>query len=627
MPPKRKKVESIKKKKSKTKSDPIPPDFVLSVPTYVPSDSETDDSDDSDYDDSYEFSQEDFENPPFEIDTKKRGKIITKKSKLKKYSKSREFTKIPSAVVQPFLDQLHDEGYGKTKETSRPLVESHISVSFALNRPKSLSSGKNRALYRERLAETDSPIAHRRFMTFWAPHWQYKSAAKGRKTQPAALQEVHSFYKQLQELDPERARAFRRENENPKTGRTRMVPYRALREKGKEHKTLKKLVEAARKKHPKAPIYLSFVDADTKSFRIENASGIYSAYTAAYIHAHEKIKKPLEVMSTGYKFSENKMPLLEIGTILDMRVREATATFIPRGVYYPEPNFVVRIHDDEETVSASFLREGETDYTSPEESSILLKNNAEKIGDDPAIYFFSPKHSLWSRTPERAKRNKKGSPLQFSPVRKDKKGQFQGWEKQDLTNIVGNLAQSHAASRDWSKNLLHALSCKKSVIIDGISTDDGNLIRDMTISLLSRLFNSYDPLALTQSLTLSKKLDTYHKKLHHVLTDYEKIINESASITPHPSRSYPALSKKATKTQKDRRKKRVKLFKKIDALSSRRDIIRMLSELLEYENYYQIQRAARASGRAIAKTLIEFFSFTPKKEKTKSEKHHIKLKK
>lgn len=53
-------------------------------------------------------------------------------------------------------------------------------------------------------------------------------------------------------------------------------------------------------------------------------------------------------MSTGYEFAkvEASYPL-HVGSKLERIIRIETAKFLPKGVYYPEPNFCVLLPEGE----------------------------------------------------------------------------------------------------------------------------------------------------------------------------------------------------------------------------------------------------------------------------------------
>lgn len=577
-----------------------PPHFVVNIPAYVPSDSEGESSDE-DSGKKYTFAEEEFNNPPFRIKTEARGK-------LEDAIPVGDVQRVPGPgkqIQQRMLDKLDTEGligdqHGLDKKQ-------RLSASFGFNRPRSLSTRKNNLLQRALTSDVKTPLETKRFGFFW--NYQWEKGSMGRNSELGRFklvtqEEVHSFYKQLKNRNPKAARDFRRGQENQP--RNSMVPYREIRELVKNHENTQALVRSARENlasNHRRDVYLSFIDGDTQSFHKEGDKGIYAEYTDIYMDH----KKAPDVISTGYEYtSSDDHPLIQFASLLDRRVRAATAKHVPNGVYYPEPNFCIRVQEDQTTVREKFIEQKLTptgkiskaksalDYKSPNEATIILGEVAKRPGYQS---IFGQKSPLLTTTPPRAKANKKGTPLKFKA--KPVTGIFTGWIWQDVINVSRSVAQSHARGRDWARNMLHAYACVKSVTInckDGLNATltDGAVIRNVTISLLSRLFNSYDPVSLAEGAKGN------NEKFISILTNYEQYIADN---------KVPTSEEERKSQEKDKEKRRViqEFWQQVDGYNTREAINRGLAYLLPNANIDAIEHAARDSGKTIANTFKEFF--------------------
>lgn len=585
-------------KKEITERTPAP-GFIVNITAYVPSDTDTSCSEESDEREDFEFDEEEFDTPPFEIRRDQRG---TLESELV-ITPGEDIGQYQTKVVKPLLTMLEKEGFADEKDNRENKAKKHLSVSFGLNRPKSLSTGKNKVLMRELVAEVQTGIQHTRFGLFWQLPWMRRSnismetRGKGRPT----YEEVRSYYRQLKKKNPEAARKFRRSEENEV--RNGMVPYRDLREITKNHPHTRMLVIDMRQRNPGADTYMSFVDSDVLHFKTDK-KGLFQGYTDLYY----QFKAP-EVMSTGYEYFSEHLPMLQLACLLDRRVREATALYIPFGVYYPEPNFIVKIIESDDTVKESFFKLTSTgkiskeNYTSPQESPKLLKKVSKRPNINlPHFSLFSSQNPIQIVAPDRAEHNGSGGKLQFNAIEKGSK--YISWSKSDIVNITRNISQSHVSSRDWATNLLNGLECAESVKIGNITITNGATIRRMAISLLSRLYNKYDPITLSDTESCPTNTN-YQGHLQKVLENYDPA-NMSNSI-PTTSRT----------TQPTNGQERI-AWGIIDSLSDIAQLKDILDHLLSDADIENIEKAARGSGLAIRDTLLEFLQFplTPRPQMT-----------
>jgi hypothetical protein len=306
-------------------------------------------------------------------------------------------------------------------------------------------------------------------------------------------------------------------------------------------------------------------------------------------------------MTTGYLF-DSKNPMIRLASELDMRVREATTKHIQRGAYYPEPSLCIMVPPERDTVPESFEEKTDdgADYEAPQESPIILK----KVATRPDVLFvFAFQNPLFTRTPERATTNKtktkKGSKnsLEFSATFNKSTNKFDKWTMQDLVNITKNSAQSHAHPRSWAINILNGLKLetkdtlkekkektKKIIFADGTTIEIkkriGNVTREIAISLLSRLFKSYDPISIA-----NKNKQTLILILS---STYEDLI-KSDIVPPKVNAS---------------RKSEKELWIAIDNITSRKALQNIIAQLLiEPITIEEIDLAARDAGKAIHTTL------------------------
>lgn len=568
------------------------PSFVVSIPAYVSSDDES--GSDSDVDEDavkfFEYEESDISKWPYLINKKKRGKVFKNNELIEPIIPPVKNETAKRTIVDELLKKLQQEAFVDCSPDSLQ----QLSLLICLNRPKSLSSKKNHCLKNEVYWHREKrKIKHVGLCgQFWYPLWERtdKSSSSSRRAgNPPTYQEVRSFYHYLKQQDKKNgtniAKKFRRENESG--DRRRMVPYRSLRELTKILAPV--LVKGARQEFPNNPVYLVGCDADTRSF-----NGCFSTLSEIV----ESSQKLPDVMTTGYLFDVSDDSFLRMASLLDMRVREATAKFIQMGVYYPEPILGLRVPEDYDTVPESFeeqkARGPKVDYEFPQESPIILSDIAKKRANSTFAFRF--KNPLMTTAPERATQQKKTksdgtrSELTFT-AKLGEHGKFENWTIADLKNVTQNAAQSHASPHSWSGNVLRAHETHtKNDAVNGIlkikllNGEDveikviGAKIWNIGISILSRLFVSYDPISLADdsSTVLIEKLKNY-EKLTEDKPDY---------ISPYvTSRS------------------RSQEYKKIDAITSKKELKYILSQLLKNADVDAIDNAARASGRAIADVL------------------------
>lgn len=439
------------------------PRFVINTIAYVPDREGTmsGDSSDEDYENDRDFLQWEKRNKKhglesnflfktYKNETKKvqgyetlvrsqeLGRFKGEEIDLKKNKKpQKDNTPTVSDIVAPFLNKLSYRGF---EEYDRDKLEYLVSVSIGLNRPKSLSTRKNKVLEDELGAESNSEVSHEKFGFYWEYNW-YDNGER-----PVDYHRVRKFYKQLKKYDKDHntqtAEIFREQNEE-ESGIA--VPYQALREHVARHSKTQLLVQEFRDKHPQAHTYFSFIDADTVDF-----NGIYSAYLRIYKEQSLQYGRVPTVMSTGYEFrGQGEDYPYEIGSKLDRAIRVETARHIPLGVYYPEPNFCVLLPQDRKTLPESFVeKNGRLKNAGNTESAVLLRQIFKSCPND--IYIFSDDNPLITEIPVRTR-------LNLKTKQQGQKGFSQEFKKgsvptpEDLRALKFN--QSHFDEQNWANNL------------------------------------------------------------------------------------------------------------------------------------------------------------------------------
>lgn len=366
--------------------------FVLNTICLVPEYESDNDSDSEEMDGT--FSAEDFEFEPSMFKgaglyttipqiTEKKIEIQTKleEKQTKLHNKTTEnFNAADDSIIEVFLKKLSHGGF---VEADRALLK-NIGVCFILNRMESLSSRKNNSVAKELVKKVKTNIEYKRDGLLWKCKW-YR---KGEK-EPVSYKKVKKFYKQLKKLCPERARIFRETEEKNIT-----VPYQQLRDCAKGHPFTKKLIEKFRSDDPEANIYLSLIDLDTVDF-----NGIYSAYLSIV----RRYKTPT-VMSTGYEFplDDDDGQLFQFASKIDRKIRIETASILPLGAYYPEPNTCILIAKEKDCIPETFI-----DSTRPNgnlESACLMKNIFKERPD--AKFYFIEDSPIITVIPVRARLNR-----------------------------------------------------------------------------------------------------------------------------------------------------------------------------------------------------------------------------
>lgn len=394
-----------------------------------------------------------------------------------------------SQLIDRFFKKLSKESF-EVFDTER---KSCIRVCIALNRMRSVSQRKNKSLFSELESGADTDIEYESFGFFWTCTWYERQTGA-----VVHYDTVRSFYKQLKTYNKSMAKKFL-EQEDAFEQNPENIPYQQLREYAKNHTKTKQFVRELRTTNPNVNIYLSLIDADVVDF-----NGIFSAYLRIIQDCYEIPT----VMTTGYEFPLDPEygPAHRLQSHMDRMMRVVTASHIPLGTYYPEPNMCILIPKDCSTVPESFI---DSRRGNKSESPILLKHIQHERPH--AMYIFSNDRPLITSIPARAKvckapRARNASKIDFSTELISGKA---APSKYDIEEVFAKVSQSNSNVRNRFKNFF------TNGHFDKYFNKDAKRVRQSCESIVSKMFQS----------KTNEEMISYKNKLSKLMTD-PKPVNE-----------------------------------------------------------------------------------------------------
>nr|MBP7074707.1 hypothetical protein [Rhabdochlamydiaceae bacterium] len=563
-------------RKTSISQQPLPA-YVVNMPLKVDSDDEGEISSDEEVDGS--FPPGAFQSPDkyFRLRPEKkearRGTIINPISVEGAPIKSLKKGRFPSLI--PLFEK-------EVSQISSVLAEVRIGISVGFNKMRSLSQRRNGSLLRSLNEQTETSIPIGKIGFLWDGIWQ-KSTDGGKTWGSTGYDNVRSFYKQLKKFDPSFAEEFRKATEKH---RAHMVPYREIRDAIKNHEETKKLANLLRSINKMRDIYILFLDSDILSFRYrKDAPGALSIFDENYLSS------PFEIASTGYTIREPDNLVLEIGILADLAVRNATAKHVKRGVYFPEPCTAVKIPKDSDTVPENFSDTQDKDYASPQEMPRLIDKVLKMRKLDPQkSMVFDSRGAIVTTLPNRMQRDFQCHSTQRNGIIL--------WGLADFKTMRG-INQTHYSAYDWAHRMLEALLYHKELRMGNFMLKDAKVIQDVLISLLSRLFNAFDPVELAQRAAKSEGLP-FQICLIRILRDYKGALNDTI-----PKTNEKRIEKKPRKNAKDREKAVQKsdainsLWRWADSTETVQTLVQNLGSLLINDLSKNILAATHESGAAI----------------------------
>lgn len=509
--------------------------FVLNIPCVLPNVDRDDElSDDSDIEEDNDFQEVEFEYPnssfrlyPAEKEIK--SSQPEKKNTFKKTSARRGKVDSNYCVLNPKITHVTDsrksshsdprkkivkliekESFDRDVKNSLELASQYIAIVFGLNMMRSLSKQKNSMLQKIASQPIESPVEHNTCAFFWNGVWQRKNRVNG-GWDTVEYKTVRNFYKSLKtKKNRDTAIAFRKKVE---TERSHMVPYRGIRDKIKNSERTKELVTRLRLKQSKAEVYLGIMDADIMSLHSEAGIGLFSYYQ--YLYMSNDCGK--DIMSTGYQLDETD-PLLSFAVQLDLISRHFTAEIVKKGVYYPEPNLMIKLSHQHNTLEADFSTEDEN-YESPKESTIIIDKllTVRKMNPQKGMLFDATVVPLTTAPPKRFEK-----PFMAA---KSKNKKIVIWGERFIKQ-VSSISQSHYSELKWANNLINALQYRSSAWAKYKENKiqlNQQIIKEVIKSIVVRIFKMHDCRYIAQIKADDPSTGSYVQHFSDCLEHYEEL--------------------------------------------------------------------------------------------------------
>ncbi|MBX9804426.1 MAG: hypothetical protein K2Y18_01585 [Alphaproteobacteria bacterium] len=478
--------------------------------------------------------------------------------------------------VNKFVNLFRSEAFGESAEESKSRFDQSMKMVLLLNRYKSVSSTLNKSLKRFN-GELDKDKNIVLLRGFWEPKWQKK--VNGR-WYDVPLKEVRHFFLEYLRRNKEKALEFLIENEGgdlngvPKgrlkgifpTGKSKItfnthVPYQELREAIRVHPSKLAMAKALREKNQGSTLYEGVHDSDLVGLRVvSGGSSLSTAGTGLYSHYENGIRTNNypDLITTGYcaawdeRFKERGSDYFSAVSIAieeDRYVRAALSQVDSRLAYYSEPNILIKVPSDELMMPYSFLESpgqwslDSNSYSfgkySPHESLNILRRLYARANGRPKIVL-DPSHPVMMRLPDRMLVNKHtGTPFKVGhydeqtskivPVNEN--------DGYNFLKISENVSQSPLSFRDYSIVAYTQLGLVGGTYYITSSQfphlAPTKIIRPNSVftSLLSTIFNSYDPIELIEGLHGLKQtfqitdefLSTMQGRVYYVCDQYERL--------------------------------------------------------------------------------------------------------
>lgn len=380
------------------------------------------------------------------------------------------------SAITRLTNILRYEGFGTTPEQSSLTAKRRLVVILGINQMDSIDKSVNRE-FRERVKSLTAVqgIACCQMGFRWAPQWT-------QKTHPL-LYDPKKLYQLLKLYSNQAAQEVRRLREgDEKLGLNEhakaQIPYQRIRER---IKVLSVGVTNQLEPRINGPIYLGVMDDDMLRLRPDLGKGIFSRVDAIVRHQLPS------VISLGYSVV-NQPPLIYLGVLLDMKVREAVSSIFPFGVYYPEPCSFFRIRlpgNSNRLAQVSFVG-GSGEKL---ESRRFIKSGlASGVFDNNGVYMAD------------------GGVLMVTPARMITQGNvnltYNQIKQKRFLQALRGISQSHIDPLEWAGNLYLGLGIKANF----------RAIK----SPLSHIFSVYDP--ISRMLSTVEKYSS--KVFDSVMRDY-----------------------------------------------------------------------------------------------------------
>lgn len=401
-------------------------------------------------------------------------------------------------TLNPLFQKLSTEAFfGSSTYRPEDAVERYMHVAILLNRMESLDPERNSSL-RTMCDDLNTSLNYQVLATLWRPQWMkiVKIESRGKQSlhhRLVTLEDVAKYYQELRAKNPELAYAFLEKNE--KSVPSTIIPYRELRQALLASDATRDLVRTARGEL-NCPVYMAFMDADTESFCPEDI-GVFTAYQNAIAESSQE----LHFLTSGYCPSPSENPYAQMAVSLDLSVRCALGRVLPLAPYYPEPNTIIRVLDDQDTLEGQFckIKTGHAKYTSPQEIPELIKSLLQTRSRATSHAQFLSEGALATKIPARFLENKKDQYGKKSPKKYIEKAfDIQAFTRQDFIELR-NTSQSHLKIKDWGGYVYKSLQgqMRGGSITISQSGAPGAIVKNrqdqLLTSLLGTVYKGYSP--------------------------------------------------------------------------------------------------------------------------------------
>ncbi len=287
------------------------------------------------------------------------------------------------------------------------------------------------------------------FGFIWQPHWRKKGAAA------VKIDEVREKYFNRQ-ADKEAINLWEKQQATQQS----VIPYGKIRDRIQNSRYSKDFVDDL--KSHSDNVYIHVGDADVVSLnappegvpQIIDVDGPVLALFSRYDAILEETKTAGEyatIASGGYDFRlanqggdvPDKNALTALASRLDLAIRTAMASVEPSSVYFPEPNTIIKVQDDANSIRASF-------GTTSQESQAVVRNVLDSRGGIRNVPMVFDIRAVVATGSERFLLGD-GTDVETEFAR----GNFENLTEQHIRQLF-NVTQSHASSDTWDKQIQFA---------------------------------------------------------------------------------------------------------------------------------------------------------------------------
>lgn len=376
-----------------------------------------------------------------------------------------------------------------------------------------------------------------------------------------------------------------------------IVPFHTLRETLKSHPCTATYVQKFATQEPNADQYLVFFDDDFGPLTAGEQS-LFANYDAL-VQQQKDVGNPApSIMTTGYRFMPGSTnALAHVGNEIDRAVRIATASIIPNGVCYPEPNILIHIPIPIKRQLFRAMFNTKSDGKSQTETRQFIK----------ALYATgeaAPQTTVFAE----------GLPIYTAPskeILEQSKIVKHGWNdnkltewNQDTIKYLRTFSQSHLEPRDLTWGLVTASPLSKQfspqafgfdpLTIKSFAGTTGQTRFNIAISAVSRMVTAYNPIN-AYILDHYKTCDasSFRQVLYQLLTNYDA----------HFPQLFPVKETTKSKSLYGQ------YLYKVQTTNSLKELRQILKDMFGLQVAQNIEEAARKSGKAITKGILNYFDF------------------